>query len=158
LDELKEALIEGLYGKDTHIDPLQGLSHLSHDQALERTIKDTFSSYEILFHMLYWQEYVLKGLIATERFSGILDHEWPTQKDFETYTWEDLGKKFSEELLLVEEVINTYDIDAKFKTTLMKPILRMYLIILQHNSFHLGQISKNRMNQGTWPPTAEGSP
>jgi hypothetical protein len=32
------------------------------------------------------------------------------------------------------------------------PTMKPFLIIAQHNSYHFGQLAKNRKAQGTWPP------
>jgi hypothetical protein len=151
MNDLNRVLKEGLSGDNTHIDTLKGLSELSNNQAREKSIEGSHSSYEILYHMIYWQDLLIKGL-SDEKFfkEKFVNENWPTKEEYDKLTWEDLLGRFTKGLEIAEKIFSEIDLTKKIEEAGGDPALKPALVLLQHNSFHLGQISRVRKAQGTW--------
>jgi uncharacterized damage-inducible protein DinB len=157
MDIFNKVMKESLVGEYTHSSVLESLEGLSHEQAIEKPIANSSSSYEILFHMVIWQDTFLKNIrdefadwgeanrIANdeikEEVKKILLHK----------NWEQLVNDFKLGFKEADNLLETIDLNKTMKSFRDKPILQMYCILNQHNSYHMGQIVKNRVAQGTWP-------
>lgn len=151
MKDLSQVLKEGLYGEGTHIDTLKGLSDLTNSQALEKSIKDSHSSYEILFHMVYWQDILIKGLSESKYYSEkFAKTNWPTEQDYEKLKWMDLVEHFKEGLKIAEILFTKIDLNKDIPEANGDPALKPITVLLQHNSFHLGQIVQVRKAQNSW--------
>ncbi|MHA1983251.1 MAG: DinB family protein [Candidatus Hodarchaeales archaeon] len=151
MNDLNRVLKEGLYGDNTHIDTLKGLSELTDIQAKDKPIEGSHSSYEILFHMIYWQDILIEGLSEGKYFKEkFANSNWPSDNDYENLTWEDLLEHFTNGIKIAEEIISTIDLKKTIEKAGSDPALKPILVILQHNSFHLGQIVQVRKAHGSW--------
>ena len=92
-EKLSKALAAGLYGKGTHADSLKIVESISEDHAKERIVENVHSSWEQLFHIVYWQDLCIKAA----RLENV---EWPKDgtpswpSDSTTDTWNDLVIRF----------------------------------------------------------------
>ncbi|MHA1989493.1 MAG: DinB family protein [Candidatus Hodarchaeales archaeon] len=151
MNDLNRVLKEGLYGDNTHIDTLKGLSELTDIQAKDKPIEGSHSSYEILFHMIYWQDLLIEGLSEGEYFKEkFANTNWPTDNDYKNLSWENLLEHFTKGVKIAEDVISNSDLTKEIKEANGEPALKSILVLLQHNSFHLGQIVQVRKAHGSW--------
>jgi hypothetical protein len=151
MNDLNRVLKEGLFGDNTHIDTLKGLSELTDNQAKDKPIEGSHSSYEILFHMIYWQDILIEGLSEGKYFKEkFVNSNWPSDSDYENFSWENLLEHFTKGMKIAEDVISNSDLRKEIKETNGDPALKSILVLLQHNSFHLGQIVQVRKAQGSW--------
>ena len=144
---------QSMIGAHTHINVLQALLGLIHDQATERTIENSHSTYELVYHMIIWQTVFIKN-IKDEPVDWKEADEiaWPTEEQIAGKTWQDLVQEFKNGFKEAELLLETVDLNEPMKTFWDAPVIKMYFVLNQHNSYHLGQIITNRMAQGTWPP------
>jgi uncharacterized damage-inducible protein DinB len=157
MDVFNEVMKESLVGEYTHSSVIESLEGLSHNQAIEKPIAKSSSIYEILFHMLIWQDTFLKNIkdevadwgeanrIANDELVKEVKRILPGKK------WEQLVDDFKRDFKQADMLLDTVDLSTPMKTFRNKPRLQMYCILNQHNSYHMGQIIKNRVAQGTWP-------
>jgi len=61
-----------------------------------------------------------------------------------------LVKTFNDGLLEVEELIKTTDLQKPMPTWGNAPVIQAFIVLLQHNSYHYGQIVAIRQNLGIW--------
>ncbi len=159
MDVLNEVMKESLVGKYTHSSVLESLEELTHNQAIEKPIANSNSTYEILFHMIIWQDIFLQNIkdespdwgeanrIANEELGE------EVQKILPIKTWDQLVEDFKQGFSDADTLLETIDLNKPLKSFMNKPVQQMYCILNQHNSYHMGQIIKNRVAQGTWPLT-----
>jgi uncharacterized damage-inducible protein DinB len=157
MNVFNEVIKESLVGEYTHSSVIESLEGLSHDQAIEKPIAKSSSTYEILFHMIIWQDTFLKNIKDESADWGeanrIANDELvkEVKKLLLEKKWEQLVDDFKRGFKEADTLLDTADLNKPMKTFRNKPILQMYCILNQHNSYHLGQIIKNRVAQGTWP-------
>jgi uncharacterized damage-inducible protein DinB len=153
-EQLGKALAAGLYGKGTHADSLKIVDGISDDHAKERIVENVHSSWEQLFHIVYWQDLCIKAA----RKEGV---EWPKDgspswpSDSTTDTWDELVTRFEAGLEEAKTLSIESDLAAPMASWANFPVLSALIVLAQHNSYHLGQIVVNRLAQGTWPMPEE---
>ena len=151
---LGKALAAGLYGKGTHADSLKIVSGVSDDDAKARITENVHSSWEQLFHIVFWQDLCIKA-------ARLEEVEWPKDgtsswpSDSTTDTWKELVTRFKEGLEEARKLSLESDLAAQMASWADFPVLSALIVLAQHNSYHLGQIVVNRLAQGTWPMPKE---
>lgn len=157
MDVFNKVVKESMVGDYTHSSVLKALEVLTHDQAIEKPIANSLSTYEILYHMFVWQNIFLKNIKdepADWGEANRIANEQLTEKAKENLsekTWEQLVEDFRNDFNEAGTLLETINLSKPMKTFENKPTLKMYCILNQHNSYHMGQIIKNRVAQGTWP-------
>jgi uncharacterized damage-inducible protein DinB len=148
-----DAVGKALHGHFTHRNSFTILDGLTHEQARQQPIADDYSSWEILYHIVYWQNLAL-GLIK----GGEVDwkeaskKDWPSEDLEKGHDWGTLVERFKTLTTATNDLLNEVDLTAPMKSLGDAPTLRGFVIVAQHNSYHLGQIVMNRKAQGSWPP------
>jgi uncharacterized damage-inducible protein DinB len=144
-----------LHGVYTHIDPFEAIQGLSHEEAIQRPIDDSFSSWENLFHIIIWQETILEALQGKKiNWTDLRgeDRPKPHHKNDPEFRWEALILRFKQGIEKIEKQIDKSNLEKPLDWLGNVPTMKPFLIIAQHNSYHFGQLAKNRKAQGTWPP------
>ena len=151
-EALAKALADGLYGKHTHPDPLDAVRGLTYEMASQRTSESVHSSLELLFHLVFWQD------LCLEAARGEKDVKWPDAAGEDwlgtdmQVTWGELVARFEKGLEEGKRLVAEGDLEMPLPAWHNIPMLRAMIVLIQHNSYHLGQIVSNRIAQGTWPP------
>ncbi|MFX1517220.1 MAG: DinB family protein [Promethearchaeota archaeon] len=159
MDALNEVVKESMVGDCTHMSVLEVFKGVTHNQAIEKPIANSLSSYEILHHMIIWQDIFLKNIkdepTDWEEANRIANEELTqTAKEMLSQkTWDQLVEDFTRSFDEAKTLLDTIDLSKPMETFPYgnKPTLKMYFVLNQHNSYHMGQIIKNRVAQGTWP-------
>ncbi|MFX0054653.1 MAG: DinB family protein [Promethearchaeota archaeon] len=153
-EKLGKALAAGLYGKGTHAESLKIVDGISDEHAKKRITQNVHSSWEQLFHIVFWQDLCIKAA-RLERVEWPKDGEpsWPTESA--SVTWEELVSRFKSGLEEARTLSLESDLAAPMASWADFPVLSSLIILAQHNSYHLGQIVVNRLAQGTWPMIKE---
>jgi len=153
--ELRDTVIEmiekGLRGRFTHRDSFDIVDGLTHKQALQSASEGLFSSWEILYHIVYWQGLILESVRTDDvDWTQAVDKHWPSGDEESKNKWDTLVKRFKEGIADAVKLLHEVDLTAPMKTLRNEPTLRAFAILTQHNSYHLGQIVANRKATGTW--------
>ena len=74
-DIIIETIKEGLHGQFAHRNSLDILDRLTHEEARNQTIEENFSSWEILYHIVFWQDLFLEMIRGTLSEGERLDRE-----------------------------------------------------------------------------------
>ena len=149
-DNLGKALAAGLYGKGTHAESLKIVDGISDEHAKERVVENVHSSWEHLFHIVFWQDLCIKAA-RLEKVEWPKEGEpsWPTESTSDT--WEELVGRFKSGLEEARTLSLESDLAASMASWADFPVFSSLIVLAQHNSYHLGQIIVNRLAQGTWP-------
>lgn len=157
----REALLAHLYGTDSHVPLLHALEGLDAEAAGKRPHGVPHSIHQILRHMSYWQE------IAIARIRGENPPRPKTAAEGWTATvepegeagWEDAVEEFSSGLWELQAYLEDPDADlgAPSEAERRRVARNEVLMVLGHNSYHLGQIVSLRQQLGLWPPPEGGS-
>ncbi|RYG71293.1 DinB family protein [Lentibacillus lipolyticus] len=149
----------GLHGDDAHINPLWVFEGLQWEVSGKRPEGCPYSVWQILNHMIFWQDFILgylKG--ANTNFPEHADDSWPGGKAPSTeIEWEDAVFKFSEGLKKAENEAKMNLEERGFGKWKSEGNRGDFLVMLvNHNSYHAGQVVLIRRIMGEWPPPSGG--
>ncbi len=111
------------------------------------------SSWELIHHIVIWQDAILAGLKGkTVNWKEIgQKYNWPTTKDMEDdIDFVKLTEKFMGGLKTAEELIDSLDLFKKVSLWEEITGFEAFMGLLQHNSYHSGQIITVRKILGNW--------
>ncbi|UCE10694.1 MAG: DinB family protein [Candidatus Thorarchaeota archaeon] len=144
---------KAMHGHFTHRNSFTILDGLTHEQAIQQTIGNDYSSWEILYHMVFWQEMALNLFKGAEvDWREAMKKDWPSKDLQKKHEWDTLVERFKTATSTYVDLLEKVDLSAPVKSLRDAPMLKVFVIIAQHNSYHLGQIVMNRKAQGSWPP------
>ena len=152
---IERSLRLALSGKGSHVEVQNVFAGLDWRVAGARPEQVPYSLFQLLHHMIYWQEWVLKWLDG-ER-PPVAKHasdSWPVQvgpavrKD-----WEEALQRFRKGLAGLRSRFREADLLTKRGR---KSRLGMLHTIASHNSYHAGQAALLRRMLGKWPPPSGG--
>ncbi|MDH4214313.1 MAG: DinB family protein [Candidatus Thorarchaeota archaeon] len=151
---MANAFKRGLRGKHTHMDPLKALEGLTPENARMVPSKGTHSCWHILYHIVYWQELMLTAIKGEEvDWPKNNEESWPTNKLLErSKDWVKLVEKFENGLNEAENLTRTLESTEDLPAWPKVPPFAAFLVLAQHNSFHIGEIVATRQALGIWPP------
>ena len=141
LEIVLNSLKKGLAGAHSHINPLKAINELdiSIDQARQK-IEGLHSIWEILFHLVFWQDIFIeniKGNDAKWDDKG----SWPTEEHLQKdENFQKLKERFIEGLKEVEVLIEEVNLKDRLPFWHNNPVLQFIVILITHNSYHIGQI------------------
>ena len=132
-EQLVKIIINGLHGKNTHIQPKKAIDGLNPENARKKPDNSNHSCWELLHHIVIWQEAIFEAIEGKE------------------IDWEEVSKnKFLQGLSKAEELVNSADLHKPMPAWSDAPVIQAFMVLLQHNSYHLGQIITTRKNLGLW--------
>ena len=142
-ESLIKAITDGLYGKNTHITPKKALEGLTPSNAKIKPGNDYHSSWESLHHIVVWQETtfeVIKGNPVDWK-DITKNQNWPKEGYLlNDNNFHNLVNKFENGLIEAESLFKTIDLHKPIPDWNNAPIIQAIIVLLQHNSYHLGQI------------------
>jgi uncharacterized damage-inducible protein DinB len=152
-EQLIKVIINGLHGKNTHISPEKAIADLSPEDARKKPKNSNHSCWELLHHIVIWQEAIFEAIEGKEVDWREVskNHNWPSDEylsDDSNYT--NLVDKFLQGLSKSEELVNSADLHKSMPAWDDAPVIQAFMVLLQHNSYHLGQIITTRKNLGLW--------
>jgi uncharacterized damage-inducible protein DinB len=151
-DIVIHSIEKGLLGSFTHRATYDIIDGLTHEQALLKASEGLFSSWEILYHIDYWQGLILESVRKdVMNWRKAIEKHWPRKEDMNDNRWDDVVQRFKDGIADATALLKEVDLEAPMKTLRDEPTLRAFMILAQHNSYHLGQIVVNRKENGLWP-------
>lgn len=156
----RECLQRLLYGQGAHALTLNCLEGLDQKLAGARPTNAQHSIYQLLAHMIFWQEYELQKIAGKSPTYPLhaADGWVPETTSQSSQAWSETIQRFVDglknyEALLADPATNLERIiDAK-KNETVRDVITMIIV---HNSHHLGQIITLRQQLGAWPPPQGG--
>jgi uncharacterized damage-inducible protein DinB len=145
----------GLVGTGAHVDTSLVFSGLQWTLAGARIPGAPHTLYELLNHMIYWQEWVARWLLGespptpTHASGG-----WPGPPAPESRVeWNRAVRRFRKGLTQLGRQARQADLIARRRA---KSPLEMLRTIGAHSSYHAGQAALMRRMLGAWPPPGGG--
>ncbi|MHA2296094.1 MAG: DinB family protein [Candidatus Hodarchaeales archaeon] len=162
-DQLIKAISSGLRGKWTHIEPKKALKGLIPTNARKKPAQAAHSCWELLHHVVVWQDAIIKQIKGeTVDWNEIVENDdWPTTEAIQDDSnFIKLVDRFYSGIEEAKRLLNSVDLT---KTSIIGKDLpelstiKLYITLLQHTSYHLGQIITVRKCLGDWPPSDTNS-
>ena len=155
-----DSLRQQLQGAYSHVQLLDALGGVDLGQAGAVPEGLPHSIFQLLRHMIYWQDLGIARMQGmpvpmpdsaadgwTAAHGPESDEEWSeTIDDFATGLWE------MDAMLQSPEV----DLDQVVEPARRRTVRDNLLMVMCHNSYHLGEIVQLRRRLGAWPPPKGG--
>ncbi|GAH37004.1 unnamed protein product [marine sediment metagenome] len=140
---LADMLKDALDAHDVHHDPKKILDDINPEIA---NIKPEWSSYSInciLFHLNYWQDLYIemlkdKEIPMPEEPPSVLS--WPSKEQRVELDYKNQLERFYQRIEIMKKLIEKVDYHKAVPSWGDAPKLKLIIIVLQHNSYHLSQI------------------
>jgi uncharacterized damage-inducible protein DinB len=150
-------LSSGIRGFLTHLEPMKAVEGLTPTAARMKPSDKYHSCWDLLHHTVYWQNILLQNLdgkiIDWSKLSN--QDNWPTEERLnKDNNFIELVKKFNNNLETAVKKLEKIDLMTGIKigpeNTPDVTYFRLFLVFLQHTSYHLGQIVTTRKLLGDW--------
>ena len=159
-------LIELLYGKGAHADPIVCIEDLSAELAGRRVNNLPHSIWQITWHINFWTDYELRRIRGEKpRYPQHAAESWPPPEPPPTDAeWEKEITRFSELIGVLASIAGADSYELNREVPAMHPnqetrtstVLAILWQMAAHNSYHVGQIALIRRALGVWPPRGGG--
>lgn len=150
--------LKGLHGEGAHVDTETVFDGMDWQQAGEKKGDFPHTVWELLFHMNYWQYFML----------DILEGDPPSGENADAESWPPIAGPESEEEWEAAVVYFRKGLDmaeAEAAKALDEQVVKgsegtradsLQPIVL-HNSYHAGQVAFARKILGAWPPSRDAT-
>ena len=161
VEQYSKILICGLRGTNSHVKPLVALEGLTAKDASRRPDGKNHSIWEILHHMVYWQDLILNTLKGKKvKWPKHAEEGWMRGSgSSKKEEWDQLIKRFRNGLRGAERIARNASPEELLRSIpdwQSNSIGTALQILLNHNSYHLGQIVYIRKLLKRWPPPKGG--
>ena len=154
-ETLATALSRALSGEGAHVEHRHLFAGLDWKAAGSRPNGVPYSVFELLNHMAYWQDWVVRWLDGRQPpIPAHASGSWPgDQSPASADEWEQAVRSFLSGLEKLSRRGDEADLTAGEG---QKSPHEMLHTIAAHNSYHAGQVALVRQMLGSWPPPAGG--
>jgi len=161
----ENTLIELLYGKGAHANPVACVEDISAELAGRHADNLPHSVWQIVWHVNFWTDYELRRIRGEEpRYPVHAAESWPSAAPPSEAEWEKEFARFAELIgtlaAMAEGNVNelSREVPAMHpkQETRTSTVLAILWQTLAHNSYHVGQIALVRRALGAWPPSGGG--
>jgi uncharacterized damage-inducible protein DinB len=153
-------VVELLYGKGAHVDPVALVQDVSFESCARTVSGFPHSIWQIVWHMDYWMDYELRRIQGDRPvYPAHASASWPLETAPENDSeWGKAAARFCtliDELALLaetgEETLNR-EVEPMHPTHLERSssILAVLWQLVAHNSYHIGQIVLMQRAFGEW--------
>ena len=152
---LSKTLGRALSGKDAHVEVLKAVEGLDWRIAGKRPDGFPHSIFQLLNHIVYWQEWMVKWLdgdkpAAPKHASG----SWPGGTEpANSEEWAQARRRLGKAIDALTRRCGEGDPLSKRGR---KSRIEMLQTIALHTSYHVGQVVQLRQVLGVWPPPSGG--
>ncbi len=155
--QLIKDLSNGLIGDLTHLAPMKAVEGLTPTTARKKPSNKYHSCWDLLHHTVVWQDILLKNIDGKFIDWSTISNEdnWPSDEYLsKDDNFIELVKKFNKNLEMAATKLEEIDLMKGIKIgpehTPDVTYFRLFLVFLQHTSYHLGQIVTTRKLLGDW--------
>ena len=151
----RKTLSVALTGRGAHVPTADLFDGMSWESAGERSGEASHSVFQLLNHLVYWQDFALRWLAGEKPATPEHDADsWPgSAVPADRDVWEDAVDRFTKGLSELLRRAEESDLDRELGPKTTREILQ---IVASHNSYHAGQVAAQRRSLGAWPPPSGG--
>ncbi len=156
MDEQRKLLIDALAGKGAHIDFDSAIAHLPVSLRGQRKEGVPHTAWQLLEHLRIAQADIL-DFCVNPNYEELKwpDEYWPKQEaPANAADWDRSIEAFNNDLKAFQVLIadENRDLNGVIPHGDGQTLFREALLIVDHNSYHLGQLVFLRQLLGSWPP------
>ena len=153
--QLINAIFSGFNGDWIHIEPKKALTGLTPITAKQKPNNSTHSCWELLHHIVIWQDAIIKHINGeTIDWNEIEKNDnWPiTELMRDESNFNNLVDRFYSGIEEAQNLLQKVDFTRTSSGFPQLSVIKLYLVLLQHVSYHIGQLITIRKCLGDWPP------
>ncbi len=142
-----------LRGRGSHVDPVDALAGLEWQDGGRSGPGDGFSIFRILNHAIYWQDLYLRRMEGAPAASPPRPSPgWPgPDAPPGPEAWAEAVNRFGEGVRRAVELAQEGDLERRLPTFGDHTLAEALLLLVAHNSYHVGQVVAVRRVEGLWP-------
>lgn len=162
----ERGLIELLYGKGSHANPIACVEDVPPALAGRRVEGFPHSIWQLVGHLNYWMDYEMRRIRGeAPKYPEHSGKDWPADtapgdeqewKKAVSLFGESLGKLAALAAASPEELARSVEATDSYHATHASTMRDVLWQTLVHNSYHVGQIAMLRRCLGAWPPRGGG--
>ena len=162
----QEALLELLYGKGAHVNPVACVEDLDATAAGRRPATLAFSVWQILAHMNFWMDYEMHRMRGERpAYPQHASASWPANPAPPSdLVWRSEVSRFMDLLAVLATLARGTDEALAREVPALDPkhlheshsVRDILWQLAVHNSYHTGQIVLVRRALDAWPPRSGG--
>jgi uncharacterized damage-inducible protein DinB len=162
----ERTLIELLYGKGAHVNPLACLEDLTAELAGRRAENLPHSVWQIVWHVNFWTDYELQRIRGEKpHYPDHAAESWPRGiAPTSEAEWKKDRARFADLIGILTAMAESDSNELNREVppmhasqeTRTSTVLAILWQTLAHNSYHVGQIALVRRALGVWPPRSGG--
>ncbi|MDM5189582.1 DinB family protein [Bacillus sp. DX4.1] len=159
-ESFARTLVKSLRGERGHIPIKNAIEDIDWELSGKQIENIPYSIYQLLKHMIYWQDFLLLGLQGEKpQLPTDVKESWPVEHMAKSQEeWEEVIEQFLSGVDTACTIAQTTKLDedlAQYPDVTRADTLRN---IASHNSYHLGEIVLLRRLLEAWPPPSGGYP
>ncbi|MDF1538596.1 MAG: DinB family protein [Candidatus Thorarchaeota archaeon] len=153
-DVARTTLKQGLIAFHIHSPPKKVLKDITPDIAVKRMNSSTHTIWELLNHLVFWQDITIDAVKEKEvNWSRSKIENWPEPIDSITHDeLNALSMRFLAGIERMSALADEVDLSSGMPSWPEGTKHWAFQMIAQHNSYHLGQIVTIRQMMSDWPP------
>lgn len=162
----EEGLLQLLYGKGAHANPVACVEDVKAEIAGQRPESFAFSMWQLVGHMNFWMDYELRRIRGENpRYPEHSSESWHENPAPANETeWRNEVSRFSDLLAALATLARGSSEELSREVPLLDPkqmpeshtVGTILWQLAIHNSYHTGQIVLVRRALGAWPPRGGG--
>jgi uncharacterized damage-inducible protein DinB len=162
----ERTLIELLYGKGAHANPLACVEDLTAELAGRHAENLPHSVWQIVWHVNFWTHYELQRIRGEKpHYPDHAAESWPTNiAPISQAEWKKDCARFADLIGILAAMAESDSNELNREVppmhsnqeTRTSTVLAILWQTLAHNSYHVGQIALVRRALGAWPPRSGG--
>ena len=161
----ERTLIELLYGKGAHANPLACVEDLTAELAGRHAENLPHSVWQIVWHVNFWTDYELRRIRGEKpQYPAHAAESWPSNDPPSEVEWKKEAARFAKLIGILAAMAESDSNELSRDVAAMHPnqetrtstVLAILWQTSAHNSYHVGQIALVRRALGAWPPSGGG--
>ena len=159
INETIDAILTGLKGQFIHSDPFSILKNLTPDIARKKAEGFNHSIWDLLYHTVIWNDIFLTNIKGDEA-NWNPQNNWPSEAEkTQNQNFINLLQRFTTNIQEVKDLLTSDRLDFTSKHRISPDnafeltSIKLFMTILQHISYHMGQIATVRKMVDNWPTT-----
>ena len=153
-DSIITTFKRGLVGKGIHLDSRKAIKGLTPLIARKKPHNDVHSCWELLHHIVVWQDAIIKAIKGKDVDWDSIgkNNNWPSAEMLkQDLNFNNLVVKFDKGIEKVEKLIEKVKFSDPMPGWENHPVFEGISVLLQHNSYHIGQMVVVRKLLGEQP-------
>ncbi len=150
---IRKNLLVSLQGRNAHLTFEEAIKNFPEDQFNKRIVGANYSCWELVEHLRIAQLDILEFIRNPDYTSPSWPEGYWPKEDGELATWEQAVNSFLQDRKILEELVQDRNIDL-YSPIPHAPdytIFREIVLVIDHNSYHLGQLVILRKALEIWP-------